>query len=139
MLIKPLRNKGIPSISVAPIIISTSHIKINLTPHFFSLIMPGVSYFLLILALTLVLTYFLDSFGLPGVCLNEIKNLEEILMEREDLRKNAKWEDEELYSATKTLLNALNVRSDLPLNQYDNSDSRELIFAAKQFLKVLNK
>jgi hypothetical protein len=89
------------------------------------------------LALTLVFAYFLDSFGLPGVCLNEIKNVEEILMEHRDLRKNVKWEDEELYSATKTLLNALNLKP--PSNQFNSSDNEELIFAAKQFLKVLNR
>jgi hypothetical protein len=122
-----------------PLLIPISYMTINLTPHFFSSIIEGVSLLLLTTAPVLPVAYFLDSFGLPGVCLKEIKSVEEVLMEFEDHKNTTKWEDEELYDATKTLLNALNVRHITPSPPINKSDNEELIFAAKQFLKVLNK
>ncbi len=139
MVIKCVAYRYGSSSIVMLLLIPISYMTINLTPHFFSSIIQGVSLLLLTTASVLAAAYFLDSFGLPGVCLKEIKSVEEVLMEFEDRKNNAKWEDEELYDATKTLLNALNVRDITPSPPINKSDNKELIFAARQFLKVLNK
>lgn len=139
MVIRCPAYRHMPSGFVMPLLIPISYMTINLTPHFFSLIIQGANFLLLTIATVLAVAYFLDSFGLPGVCLKERKSVEEVLMVFEDRKNDAKWEDEELYDATKTLLNALNVRHITPTPPVNKSDNKELLFAAKQFLKVLNK